>query len=305
VNAPVRFAYANARMRAMKNELWEPGYLARLRVAPALCVPPPTDALLEIYPPLVRWYVTLMDACAPARSVLMALFRRHEIENLKLLWRCAQRGRELPAHCWRPLAPLASLEPVRAHSVAGLVEQLENTPYAHLAAETWRSHGADLAAAELALDRWVLSELHRGASALPDREAGARDLLFTLLRERDLDILRRGSDTYRLEPAFVVGLTTVLRKEHGFDELRALAVWQPSSGPLTAALPAALARQYGDVRDWDDLTTAVARSRAAACRRALMAWPFQVAPSIAALILREDQMRAWARLATGMLNAEC
>lgn len=298
MNAPVRFAYANARMRAMKNELWEPGYLARLGAAPALCVPPPTDALLEIYPPLVRWYATLLDACATARSVLMALFRRHEIENLKLLWRCAQRGRELPAHCWRPLAPLACLEPVRAHSVGGLVEQLENTPYAHLAAETWRSHGADLAAAELALDRWVLSELYGAASALPDREAAARDLLFTLLRERDLDILRRGSDAYRLEPAFVVGLTTVLRKEHGFEGLRALAVWQPSSGPLAAALPAPLTRQSGDVRDWDDLMSAVARSRAAACRRALMAWPFQIAPSIAALILREDQMRAWARLAS-------
>jgi hypothetical protein len=294
-------------MRALKNDLWEPIQISRLRAAPALSVPAPTDALEDLYPPLVRWYVTLLHACAPARAVLLAMFRRHEIENLKLLWRSAVRGRALPSHCWRPLAPLDSLKPMRASSPAGLVELLKTTAYGHLAAETWRSHGSDLVAAELAMDAWVLSNLHDAAVGLPDREAPARDLLFALLRERDLDILRRARDGYRLEPSFAVGLTTRLRREHRREALVALAVWQPSRGALVSVLPASLVHRYGEVKDWDDLMAALDRVRTAECRRLLMAWPFQIAPSIAALILREDQMRIWASLANaecGVLNAE-
>jgi hypothetical protein len=67
---------------------------------------------------------------------------------------------------------------------------------------------------------------------------------------------------------------------------------------LSSVLPAALARLYGDVSDWDDLMTAVRRVRTADCRRALTAWPFQIAPSLAALVLREAQMQAWASLAS-------
>jgi hypothetical protein len=203
----------------------------------------------------------------------------------------------MPAGCWRPLAPLARLEPAPARTLASLVAGLKDTPYAPLAAETWRSHGDDLAAAELAFDGWALSAVHAAAAALPECEAAARDLLFGLLRERDLDLLRRGCDAYGLEPMFAVGLTTVLRRDHGRDALRPLAAWTPSSGTFAAVLPPALARMAGGARDWDALMAALRHGRTVACRRALMAWPFQIAPIVAAVMLREDQMRAWASLA--------
>jgi hypothetical protein len=299
VNAPVRFAYVNARMRAMKNDLWDAARFARFEAAPAFAGPAPTDSFDVLYPPLLRWYATLLEGCPPARTVLTAMFRRHEIENLKLLWRCTLRGRELPQRCWRPLAPLATLQPTRARTLGGLVEQLEGTPYAQLAAETWRSHQTDLAAAELAMDGWAFSALHDAAIALPDREAPARELVFSLLRERDLDLLRRACASYRLEPAFAPSLTTRLRREERGEGLRALAAWRPSNGPLSSILPPRLARLYGEVGDWDRLMAAVHRVRTAECRRTLMAWPFQIAPSLAALMLREDGQKC------RMLNAEC
>jgi hypothetical protein len=297
VNAPVRFASANARLHAIKSDLLDDVQLSRMQAAPALCSPAATDAYADLYPPLVRWYSTLVVSHAPARSVLLALFRRHEIENLKLLWRCAVRQRPLPSHCWRPLGSLAALEPWSPQSIEALVAQLTSTCYARLADETWRSHGADLAAAELALEGWVYAGIHDRAAQLPKAERGARNLLLLILRERDLDLLRRGRETYRLEPSFAAGLTTVLKEETTTEALRSLAAWEPSAGPLAAFLPRPLSRICDGARGWDEVMDAVGRARLRSCRRALIGWPFQVAPAVAAVLLREDQMRVWTRLA--------
>ncbi|HSC26312.1 MAG TPA: hypothetical protein VLD67_03505, partial [Vicinamibacterales bacterium] len=273
MNAPVRFACANARMHALKRDLWDGGQLAlRLAGGPAAV---PEEDLSAVYSPLVRWYEVLQDEYIPARSVLGALLRVHEIENLKLLWRCAVRQRPLPQRCWRPLGRLAAIsEEAAAESVPLLVERLRHTPYAHLTAATWRSHGVDLLAAELALDGWVLSAVYEAAIALSPSERLARDLLFDWLRERDVDLLGRAARAYEFDPSFAASLTTVLRRECRHTTLVAVAAWK--GGAMTPHLPQTIRRAGSGATDWDALLAALRRARARRCRRALVAYPYQI-----------------------------
>lgn len=296
MNAPVQFAYANARLHALLNDLWDPGRVHRF----VLRVPEPSveATMTTVYGPIVRWYQTLIATCLPARDTLIALLRLAELENVKLLWRAAARGRRLPPACWRPLGVLATLSPsCAAPSIHALVERLAHTPYGTLAAATERSHGDDLLAAELALEGWGLKALYDAARGLPGRDERAKALVFAWLRERELDLLRRASQSYGIEPAFAVGLTRVLRGECDPALLIALAAWDESRGARGLRLPPALRRVAGPASDWDSLLLGLRRARARACRRALVAYPYQAAPTIAGVLLREEQARAELSLA--------
>jgi hypothetical protein len=296
MNAPVHFAYANARLHALLNELWDPGRVHRA-LRPA-CEPVAAADMTAVYAPLVRWYKTLIGGCAPARDTLVALLRVAELENVKLLWRAAARGRELPGGCWRPLGSLATVSPSSAaSSIHALVERLAGTPYGALAAATERSHGDDLLAAELALEGWGQAALYDAAVRLPSRDERARDLVFAWMREREADLLRRAGRSYGIEPAFAVGLARVLRQECDRASLITLAAWEEERGGLAQHLPAALRRLAGPAADWDGLMLALRRVRARACRRALIVYPYQSAPIIAAILLREEQARAELSLA--------
>jgi hypothetical protein len=296
MNGPVRFAYANARLHALLNDLWDP---ARLRSALAAAGRVRVAATMTaVYTPLIRWYTTLIAACPPARDTLVAFVRIAELDNLKLLWRAAARGRPVPASCWRPLGPLARVFPSDASaSVHALVARLAATPYATVADATERSHGRDLLAAELALEGWALSALHDAAARLPAGEEAGRGLVFAWLREREADLLRRASRSYGIEPAFAAGLTHVLRAECGRTALVALAAWNGDASPVALPVPPGLLRRAGRAEDWDSLLRGLRRARGQGCRRALIAYPYQVAPSIAAVLLREEQARAELTLA--------
>lgn len=297
MNAPVRYACIHARMRALGTELLGDVQLARVRASPALCTPPATDAFSDLYPPLVRWYDALIRTGTRVTPILETLLCRHEIENLKLLWRSALRRRPVPPHLWRPLGRRASVAFDRAPTIARLLDALAHTPYARLSRETWRSHGEDLIAAELAFEHWVYHQLAERMMALSPEEGSGRALLADVLRERDLDLLRRGRDTYELDPAMVVGLAVLLPSEAPRASLQRLAAWEPSAGPISTVLPRTILSSAADAHDWDDVVEGLRRRQAAACRRALMAWPFQAAPILAAVLLREQQMRLWIRLA--------
>ena len=293
MTSAVRFGAGYARMRALKGLLWGVGDRAMLIQSG---LDPRGRAISgapdQIFPPLLRWYVTLIAAYPSARGIFLALVRFHEIENVKLLWRAALRRRPLPLECWRPLDPLSTVPPAfRSSSVEELGERLASTPFRDIAHALLRSSPGDLPATEIGLDRWAVRALHAEALRLPPREHAARDLLVDVCRERDVDLLRRGSSSYGLDPDLVAKSTIVLSLEHAIGPLAALATWRPDMGPLASFLPPRLLRLAGPVRDWDALAIALRHRRLRACRRAFIGWPFELSPPVSALLLREEQAR--------------
>ena len=294
MSGAVRLAFGNARMHALKGTLWRAGDLQLLlhaRTDPR--GHPLNDSLDVLFPPLVQWYVTLLSAYPDARDVLLALLGLHEIENLKLLWRAAARPDVRIERSWRPLEPLGLLSPAdRASSRQALCDRLEPTPYGRVLRAALRSPADEVPSAEIGFDRWACERVHEAAMRLPSSEAPARALIHALLRERDVDLLRRGVSSFGLAPDLAAKSTTVLSRECGVAPLAALAAWTPAAGPLAPLLPTALIRAAGPAADWDALVLGLRRGRLRACRRAFVAWPFQLAPACAALLLREEQVRA-------------
>lgn len=196
-------AYAHARIRGCKSHL--------LTRADALPLFTATDApamrrvvtALELEAPLrrlLRVYATAIRGYPRGEPLFRALLRLHEIENVKLLWRATAKRVQLDAvtRLWIDLGSLAAISIVDATGTRDLAERLATTPYAVIADTIVRAHGNDIAAAELAFDRWASQRLLDEARRLPRREALARRLVELVVRERDAEILRRGALWYGL-----------------------------------------------------------------------------------------------------------
>lgn len=298
MTSAVRFGAANARMHALKSRLWTP--LDRHLVAGAGVEPdgrPLRGAPGDVYPSLVRWYALFLTMYPSAAALLVALFRRHEAENLKVLWRAAARGRVAPPQCWRPLEPLGVLQwSPRVSTPDELVHRLATTAYGEIARALLRSHAADLPATEIGLDRWIWTGITREAARLPPAERSAADLIEALAIEHDVELLRRGTSV-GLEADLVAKSTVVLSQTCRPGPLAAAAAWRAEDGALSRVLPPALSRRAGLAGDWDGVVRALRAARLRACRRAFAGWPFRLAPGLAALLLREEQARATTSIA--------
>jgi hypothetical protein len=306
MTSAIRFAAAHARMHALKSQLWSPFDKPLVTSAGVTADGGTiTGRPDDVYPGLVHWYAAYVTHYPSAAALFRALFRRHEVENVKLLWRAALRGRVPPAECWRPLAPLSVLtRSARTRTPQELVHELGDTPYGEIARTLLRSHATDLPATEIGLDRWVWATIVDEAVRLPTSEDAARRLVRALAIEHDTDLLRRGS-AVGLEPDLVAKATVVLSRECRIGTLSAAAAWRDGEGPLGAVLPPPLlgalraareaASRTGDrepTPGWDGVLRALRMARLRACRRAFVAWPFSLAPALAALVLREEQARA-------------
>ena len=180
-------AYAHARIRGCKSRL-----LTRADALPLFTASDPQAmrrvvAALELEKPmqrLLRVYATAIRGYPHGAPLFRALLQLHEIENVKLRWR---RGDRIPEHLWTDLGSLATFS-----------SELAGTPYEQIARTVTRAHGSDLAAAELALDRWASQRLLEEARRLPGRETLARRLIELVVRERDAEIVRRGAKWYGL-----------------------------------------------------------------------------------------------------------
>ena len=196
-------AYANARIRAAKSRLLTRTDAAPLLTATDVATVQRAVAALEIERPfqrVVRVYQTAIRGYRRDEPLLRALLARHEIENVKLLWRMTAKPEQHGAlpRLWLDLGTLATVSRIDAASPRELAERLARTPYAAIAATVARVHGADVAAAELALDRWVSQRLLDEARRLPPRESLARRLVELVVRERDGELVRRGAKWYGL-----------------------------------------------------------------------------------------------------------
>jgi hypothetical protein len=176
-------------------------------------------------------------------------------------------------------------------TLPALVDVLRSTPYGEVAAAMLRAHADDLLAVELGLDRWTTRAIAHAADALDDREAAARSLALAIVTERDLEWLRRGPRAFGLSSDAVAGSLVSLPRDCPHEALRALAAWTADEGPIRRVLPRRLARLAPSVADWDGLLLAARRARRAACRRAFAGQPFCLAPALALLLFKEEELR--------------
>jgi hypothetical protein len=311
VRGPPAFAYAYGRVRARHSRLLGPEDAVTLRagVAPGAVLPtlavvglapgPPAQACAAVFARLVCDYAALLKCLPAGHDLLRALLGLHEVENLKLAWRGLSR--RLPFERWRaPWRDLRGLETLRrdtlreASSLRELAAALRGSPYGEAADSILRAHEDDPLAAEVALDRWASRRLLEEARRLPRRDGDAAALAVALVRERDLDVVRRAEAWYGLAPSLVAAATALLQGEIGRAAVERLAEWTPTAGPLAVRLPAALARAVGPVADWDALQSALRRNRRRACARAMRRAPFSLGPAVAFLLLREEEVRALA-----------
>lgn len=302
---------ANARLRARKSRLRGPrefrllsaaGSLGALAAALGAEAAGDADAVgAALLAGLLEDYAILLREYPRGAPLFSAVLRLHEVENLKLAWRAHSRS-PAPARwsrLWKPLGRLETLSLGRFSEAASLRDAAAcaaGTPFGPVVDEVLRSREADPEAADLDFDRDAWEAVAREARRLPSDEIGAGALALSLVRERDYDVLRRGANR-RLTPEAAVAATVVLRREERADILRSLAAWTPAEGPLSARLSPRLSRDLPPASDWDALAAALARRRRGLCRRALLAYPFRLAPALAYLLLRQEEVRCLSALA--------
>jgi vacuolar-type H+-ATPase subunit C/Vma6 len=303
---------ANARLRARKSRLRGAREMRLLSAATSLSALAAAlgaegarnadTVSAALFAGLLDDYELLLRQYRRGAPLFSALLRLYEVENLKLAWRARSRQMAPPGwkRLWRPLGHLATLSLSawsEAPSLRDAASSSKATPFGTIVEKVLQSREGDPEAAELDFDRDALETLAREARRLPASERGAAELALTLVRERDYDLLRRGVATNRLTPEAAVAATVALREEEEPGTLRLLATWSPAEGPLSIRLPPRIARRMPAVADWDAFAATLARLRRQRCRRALLIYPFRLAPPVAYLILRQEEVRCLSALA--------
>lgn len=266
-----RYAFGHARVRARKGALLGPDAAARLRSAPNLAALARVREELSTraaFSLLADDYRMVLRSFPTGALLVTALARRHEAENVKLVLRAIAHGwpseRWMPL--WRPMGALATVRPealADLHSFGELREAVAATPWRDLVGQASAADAPRLGAVELAIDRRVSEWIAAGADALPDREREAAELGRAVVRERDAQLAWRAS-AFGLSPE-IAGAHAAL-----------------GATPSDRAAPSIL-----DLR----------RQRRTLCRRAFIGSPFRLAPAIAFLLLREEEMRGLSALA--------
>lgn len=308
-----RLAYANARLRALKAELlgpdaglafraMRPSGLQAAAAAAGLTATSIEEMRALAFARLVRSYVTILRSYPSGDALFRALARLHDVENLKIAWRAVAYHwpleRWLPV--WRPLGPLGVLTPEMAAAAttpAAFLRSLEETVYEPLARIGPPRSSEDVTLAELQFDRWALAQLEAAAASLPATETRARGLIARLVIARDLDTVRRAIQSYGMPADVALRWAVRAPAAFGAATVTALATWTPAEGALARRLPPGLAAWPAAIRDWSDLRRALGRDRRRSCEAAFCAWPYQLAPAVALLLLQEAELEGLLALA--------
>lgn len=294
-------AYANARVRALKS-----GLLGREVAARVMAGLPASRGLAATVEDsrreLLRSYGVVLTSYPRGQLLVLSLLRRHEIENIKLAWRAIVNahaaGRWIPH--WIELGRLASVrvQTVRdCRTLPSLVEALRRTPFDAIATAMWRAHAHDPLAAEIGFDRWASRAIVESARALPAADQIASALAIATVRERDFAVVRRAAAA-GLAPEILTGALGYLHDEIDPGEVMRLAAWTPSDGVFWSAVPRKFRRHAPAAADWNRWLMWWRGRRRALCRRAFRESPFCLAPAVALLLLKEEEVRGLDALAT-------
>ena len=302
-----QLAYGNARVRARKSRLLPAATLTSLAVVerPDRTVDGWRDLTSDadaaaltalVYARLTDDYAALIRAYPSAGGALRALARLHELENVKLAWRAMTCG--APAESWRalwrPMGPLETVSLSRCASASSfeqLIAATSGTPFEAIAADVGRAHSGDLAAAELAFDRWGSQALVAAAGALPRREDAARRLIANVVCERDVAVIERARGPLGASPHVAMRMASVRGEVLNAAAFRQLAQWSGEGG-AALVLPRRLSVSQRSVSTFAALRRAIRSARRIACERAFRGQPFSLAPAVALVLLREDEGRA-------------
>ncbi len=285
-----RLAYGNTRVRAMKSRLRGPPEAARRRLDRRRGRARGGDGG-SLFGELVAAYATVRASCPGTEGVVTALVGLHEIENLKVAWRALSGS--VPADrwipLWRPLGPLGSLDPeiFREETVESAAARLP-PPWKTLWEEAL-ARRQDPASVEIGWDRRSSRELVRAARGL--RDGDSREILLALVRERDLQIVRRGAAFYGLDPPATAASTALLSDELGEAGVADLCGWR-GTAPLDRRIARGLGLRGDPPTDWPALELRLRRRRRDLCRRAFRRGPFSTAPAVALLVLKEEERRS-------------
>jgi hypothetical protein len=210
MNTPGR-AYGFARVSAMKSTLLTPEDVVAIRCTTDARASDRAAAALEIdeepkrFARLISRYRSVLRAYVEADPIIRRMLQLHEVENVKLAWRAAIR--KIEAARWQPLLrnleELATIDAARlgsANTLYEVAQSLARTPFEEVAESVLGAHGDDLAAAELAFDRWASVRLLDSVSLMGEAEHLARDIIIELVRERDDELAARGVIAYGLSP---------------------------------------------------------------------------------------------------------
>jgi hypothetical protein len=298
MTSPAGRAYGQARARARSADILTASELAGMAAAAAVTwtgwrdldvVDDGSGPLAVAYARLIGDYRVMRRAYPEAREALDALLQLHELENVKLVWRAA--AREAPVETWRAAwRPLGELQRVALDRFTGLcsptalVAALARTPYGAAAESALRAHGSDVAAVELALDRFGTQSVAAARDRLPAAEQTARTLLQAVIAARGALIDERTRTMVGLEAARAA-VPLWSRTRHTGRRPRpvetraappaALARWALALEPFSLAIPLALVlRREEEVRRLVTLSEVRARhAPAAEAARALAAVP--------------------------------
>lgn len=259
-----RLAYASVRAHAARGRLVGDEAMLRLRLAEdareragalvqlGLGDGTGVGAFRELFARLVEDYARALRSMPGDAEPLSSLLARHELENLKLVYRACVRSlpRARVAPWWRPLGALAVLDAAAWQEVRALPQMIEaakRTPYR--TAVAMLAQAADPAMAELGLDRFATQRIAAAARA-SERDVAA--LLLAVVRERDAEVRRRAA-------------------AYGLDD---------DAGRRLAVLDGERARPVDELRE----------ERRRACWRALRSGRLSRVPWLALLLLEEDRL---------------
>jgi hypothetical protein len=224
-------AHAHARIRAVKSRLLDRGDVLALfcatdeastrRALSTFGIDPSQELFPQLFARLLRVYRTAIRAHRGENELFRAFLRLHAIDD-----------------------PKADLEEFADDpATAAAVEAIQ------------RAHGEDVATATLALDRWA----SRALLDCAPHEPLARKLVECVVRERDNELLRRGS--------------------------RFRGISEPAARAMTILLHEPV----------DPLVLRGERRKL--CRRAFIGHTFELAPSIAVILYAEEELRGLTALA--------
>ena len=299
-----RIAFANARVRALKSRLFGREFATRASSSRTQQRAGDASSIATLaeqrFSELIEWYACVLDSYPRGQPLFRALVKRHEIENVKLAWRVAVWHQPLArwAATWLPMGTLETLsrDVVRdALSLPTLVAALANTPYAEIASGMLRAHPADPLAAEQGFDSWTSRAVVDAAAALPQSDALAREIAFALVRDRDLEVVRRAGAAGGA--GAVIAALAVWPRELNAADLQRLVSWKADEGPLWPHVPRSFRRRGTRPADWDALKLAWRIERRELCRRAFLDQPFSLAPAVALLVLKEEEIRGLTAIA--------
>lgn len=263
----------------------------------------PKRAVYQIKRRLADAYVAVIRLALPhTRPLLLQLYRRFELDNLKAILRGIVAGTswDQVRYVLFPLGSITCLPAqamVEAGNVPAAVEQLRGTPYYGTLSHALKRYAAEqnLFPLEVALDLAYWRELWLDVNQLPGQErTRSLRIVGPLVDANNLMWAIRYRIYHRLSEEEIINYTLPFGYRVRDDQIRAIAAGADIFQVLTRVYPRLIAaeRQTQVSQGWlPELELQLQRQIAAQCKAAFSGYPFHVGIPLAYLLLSEQEIQ--------------